>query len=312
MVEGLYGELDPARVRELDDHLSGCADCAALYAGMRATLATMRRRRRPDPGTEFWDGYWQRLEERVAREAREGSAADASRFARRRSIGSWGYRAAAAVVVLAAGVWIGRTVLGPAPRTDEPAPGTALVAPGQPDERAPVSEPREDAGAPADATAEEETRVAARAGAIDAPPVETRERDVAPVAVAVGANEDALRYIGRSQVVLLALLNAGNGDAQPASFGGEQAQARLLVAEGERVRAELSRPEDRRLRELVAQLEMILREIANLEADGDLEAVEMIRSRVDREGVLLRIDLQQMRGASAPAARAHEEGNAID
>ena len=40
---------------------------------------------------------------------------------------------------------------------------------------------------------------------------------------------------------------------------------------------------------------MILREIANLESQNDLDAVEIIRNRVDREGVLLKIDVEQMR-----------------
>jgi hypothetical protein len=62
----------------------------------------------------------------------------------------------------------------------------------------------------------------------------------------------------------------------------------------------------------MAQLELILREIANLEAESDVEAVEMIRNRVDREGVLLRIDLQQMRNAGDPDGRAAEPQKAFD
>ena len=308
MVEGLYGELDEIRLREFEDHLGDCAACAALYGEMRATAQTMHRRSRPEPGTEFWDGYWQRLEARVARDE---TVVDASRFGWRRSFGSWGYRAAAAVVVLAAGVWIGRTVLQPAPRSADRAPGVADVTP-RDDERTPAQEP---ARIP-DETRGRGTELAAGPGAIDAPPGEVREetRDAtaggpaADVVAASHGGDDALRYIGRSQVVLLALLNGGNGGAVPASYSSEREQARVLVAEGRRLQDGLTRPEDRRLRELVGQLEMILREIANLEADNDLDAVEMIRNRVDREGVLLQIDLRQMREASAPGT----DGNAGD
>src|SRR5262245_51489482 len=113
MMEALYGELDDTRRIEFDAHLAGCATCAAAMQELRATAGLMSRRRRPDPGAEYWDGYWQKLQQRAARE--DSNFVDASRFARRRSLGSWGYRVAAVVALLAAGAWIGRTVLAPTP-----------------------------------------------------------------------------------------------------------------------------------------------------------------------------------------------------
>lgn len=311
MVEALYGELDEPRLCEFEDHLAGCRPCGALYGELRATVETMHRRERPDPGSAFWDGYWRRLEERVAR---ADAVADASRFGWRRSIGSWGYRAAAAVLVLAAGVWIGRTVFEPAPRTADRAPETAGVV--TPDRGGELpAEPVVDDHAPT----EESTELAARPEAIDAPAGEKRasprtdaDDTSAGVVTATHGGDGAIRYIGRSQVVLLALLNGGNSDGDSTGFASERAQARVLVAEGQRIRDDLTRPEDRRLRELVGQLEMILREIANLEAGSDLDAVEMIRNRVDREGVLLQIDLRQMRDAAAPGGREGAGGDAID
>ncbi|HEX5133472.1 MAG TPA: zf-HC2 domain-containing protein [Candidatus Krumholzibacteria bacterium] len=275
MAEALYGELDADREREFGAHTEGCAECATLYAQMRATLETMSSRRRPDPGSDFWDGYWQRLEERIAREP---AVADASRLARRWSPGSWGYRVAAAAVVLAAGIWIGRSVLAPSPSTHTAVPVETArdeVAVHQPAIDAPASE----AGAQPDAG---------------------RARDGGgPVAtLAASGNDDAWRYIDRSQVVLLALLNGGDSGTHPADYAAARQRAGVLLAEGSGVRDGLTRPEDRRLRQLVEQLEMILREIANLEADSDLDAVELIRNRVGREGVLLQIDLQQMRESS--------------
>ncbi len=309
MVEHLYGELDEAGRRNFEEHLRECESCTALLAEMQGTVETMNRRHRPDPGGRFWDGYWQRLEERVAREE---VVADASRFTRRWSPGSWGYRAAAAVIVLAAGIWIGRTVLAPGTRTLQPAPETAAVSPAE--------SPLEKKSEPATGSAvqSDEAELAARSQPIDAPAGEARgsrpaTRGAGPERLAAAsADDEALRYIGRSQVVLLALLNGGGADGSPADFGAERAQARVLLADGQRIQDGLTRPEDRRLRELVAQLELILREIANLEAESDLDAVDMIRSRVDREGVMLRIDLQQMRGASAGEPREAKEHEAFD
>ena len=106
MVEALYGELDAGRTHQFEAHLRGCPECSARYDEMRATAALMRERSRPDPGETYWNAYWERLE---ARMRAQPLVMDESRAAaRRRSNVSWGYRVAAAVAVLAAGVWLGR------------------------------------------------------------------------------------------------------------------------------------------------------------------------------------------------------------
>jgi hypothetical protein len=294
MAAALYRELEEPALGELNRHLDDCAPCSALYGELRATLETMERRQRPDPGAAFWDGYWQRLEGRVVRDEDEDEGvADASRSGRRWPVGSWGFRAAAAVAILAGGVWIGRTFLAPAGDRPATAPVSAENgAPAQPQEFA----LDQGAGALVEKAAQPIDAPAGGKRAGRAPGGEAG----AGVVTAAGGSGDALRYLGRSQVVLLALLNGSAGDGETGDFKSERAQARVLVAEGRKLQDELTRPEDRRLRDLVGQLEMILREIANLEAGSDLDAVEMIRNRVDREGVLLRIDLQQLREASAP------------
>jgi len=306
MPEALYDELEQPRAEELARHLDECAACAALCGELRTTLETMSARRRPDPGQVFWDGYWRRLEERVARDT---AAADASRFGRWRPAGSWGFRVAAAVAVLAGGVWIGRTILAPQPNGAAHDPASVVVAPPEQAEPQPQQLALDSQGGP---PAGSEGRP------IDAPAGEVRgdtgdSHDAgAGVVTAASYTSEAQRYIGRSQVVLFALLNGGTDEGEGAGFGSERAQARVLVAEGQRIQDDLTRPEDRRLRDLVGQLEMILREIANLEADSDLAAVEMIRNRVDREGVLLRIDLQQMREASGTDRKQGGQGKAFD
>ncbi len=302
MVEALYREIDGDDARAFEAHLAECPECAALYADMRVTAAAMDRRRRPDPGADFWDGYWERLEARIVRESPDSGA---SRFERRRSLGSWGYRVAAAALVLAAGVWIGRSFFVPAPTGMSPAPQqTANSAPA---DRAPGG------GTVTPDTAND--RVAAAdhpRPAIDSP----RESDRAGGAVTtVSVDARARRYIDQSQVVLLELLNAGANTTSGASdVGVERRRAEQLVAEAGPLRSDLTKPGDLRLRELVGQLELILREIAHLEESSDLEAVDVIRSRVNREGVLLRIDLEQMRKPAAPPAdtRQKRSGDAID
>ena len=291
MVEAVYGELDDARRAEFDAHVTACADCTALFAELQTTSDLMSRRRRPDPGPEFWDGYGRRLEQRLAR---EDSVVDASRFARRRSLGSWGYRVAAAVAVLVAGVWIGRTMFAPSPNTTSP----QLARDTARDDstgRVPGGSDSRDAAQPSTDLAQD--NVTSHPAPIDAPPGEKApsSEQATGVVMASTSDEDAQRYIERSQLLLLAVLNGDPSDTT--AFDAHKARAGELVRTASSVRDGSS---DRRVQELVEQLELILREIAHLETGSDIESVEVIRSRVSREGVLLRINLEQMR-ADEPA-----------
>lgn len=284
MVEALYGELDDARRAEFEAHVGGCADCTALFTELQSTAHLMSRRHRPDPGPEFWGGYWQRLEQRVARE--DTGLVDASRFARRRSLGSWGYRVAAAVAVLAAGVWIGRTMFAPSPNTSAPQTATGTM---HGDSTGPASR-GDEAGGNADLA---QGKVASSPAAIDAPPGEEaapNSEKATGVVLASTPDQDAQRYIERSQLLLLAVLNGDPSDTT--AFDAHRVRAGELVRTAASVR---DGSKDRRVQELVEQLQLILREIAHLEQGSDVESVDVIRSRVSREGVLLRINLEQMR-----------------
>jgi hypothetical protein len=302
LVESLYGELDEARVRELDAHLAGCAACATLHEEMRSTVATMHERRRPDPGDEYFDEFYARLEDRMAR---EGSVVDGARVAaRRRSNVSWGYRVAAAVAVLAAGVWIGRATMAPGPqpgsqtiaRNEAPADSSPrVIEPANKDDQIARSEP-------------------AQPGPIDGTPPAGREPQPGPgnTAQVVSADARAREYIERSQVLLLALVNASPDSSDTAQgFDQQRERASMLVREASSLREDLPGSDNRRLRELVTSLQLILREIANLENQSDLDAVKIIRNRVDREGVLLQIDVEQMRDDDKAKAEP-ERGGAID
>lgn len=304
MVEALYGELDGESAREFEAHLAGCVECARLLEDMRGTLALMRERRRPDPGTAYWDAYAERLEQRIAREGSQ--PVDASTLGRRRLVGSWGFRVAAAVLLLAAGAWIGRSVLAPEPRT---------IA-----EQSPANSHNADSAlTPGGGNAPGGSNVASMPGdsahPIDAPPGErpaTHAEEKSPVHLASLPTTPARRYLERSQVLLITLLNADPGDSGYAEEVGLQSRrAGVLLAEGSAVRGSLSR-DDRRMRELVDQLELILREISHLEASDDYESVDVIRNRLGREGVLLRINLEQMRESGAPGHGVPETKGALD
>ena len=52
----------------------------------------------------------------------------------------------------------------------------------------------------------------------------------------------------------------------------------------------------------MTDLEVILLQIANLETEYDLPTIEMVKSGVDRRGVLLKINIEEMRKNESQSA----------
>jgi len=119
-----------------------------------------------------------------------------------------------------------------------------------------------------------------------------------PVVRQASAEACARQYIEDSQVLLLALVNFDpeTEDEYMADWSTERNRSRELVNQAASLRADLIDPKQRRLRNLVSELELIMMQIANLELTGDMESVDLIRSSVDDKDVMLRINLEKMRG----------------
>jgi len=77
--------------------------------------------------------------------------------------------------------------------------------------------------------------------------------------------------------------------------------SRELVNEAGNLKSDLKAPAEKRLRELVADLETILIQIANLESANDLDAVELVKRGVEEKGIFLKINLTEM--GPSPKAR---------
>jgi hypothetical protein len=139
---------------------------------------------------------------------------------------------------------------------------------------------------------------------------ETTRTATAVVRPAPGAVVQAESFIGRSKVLLLGLVNydPATEDAYAFNLNGKKAMSRTLAAEAPAIRSGLNERGQQRLRGLVADLEVILMQIANLEAGQDLDGVELIKQGVDRKGIFLKIDLDRMgrdaRGKAAPSGVA--------
>jgi len=116
------------------------------------------------------------------------------------------------------------------------------------------------------------------------------------------ADYRAQQFLDRSQVLLLGLVDLDSGASDSSSISRKRL-SNDLVLQADSLQEELKDPKHRRLRELVSELEIILLQIANPEKENDLKEIEMVKGGVDRKGILLKINLEQMRMAD----RAHDE-----
>jgi hypothetical protein len=132
-LESLYGELDMDRKESLKRHLAGCRECSEEYEKMAETHRTMNKKAVPDPGQEFWDGYWDKLELRMKRDGLFDPLETEAPKRHRIRFGffpRWTYGAAGAVTILAVGILIGRLFFSRPVIISRPGPaGTPSVLP---------------------------------------------------------------------------------------------------------------------------------------------------------------------------------------
>lgn len=254
--------------KALEDHMTSCPKCASEFESLSRTLGIMDRHDVPDPGPDYWDGYWDRLERRLNQEG----PAPASLPVRRLHRGSWGsipkwaWTAASAVILLAAGAVVDRFLL------DRPAPPVSTAA----------------------------------------------SRENAPPIVDVAYDElinGASHYLDRSKVLLIAMVNRQAADDPAAlDFTRQKRISSQLITEAAALKRGLERnegPDNKRLARLIADLEVILLQIANLEAESDPAAINIIKSGVQDRGLIFQINLSQLRLDKASSGRERSLGSVL-
>lgn len=118
------------------------------------------------------------------------------------------------------------------------------------------------------------------------------------------------RYIDRSKILLLGLVNfdASEEDTYALGLPYQIKISRDLVHEAAYLKGELTDPAQMQLRELIADLELILLQIANLEIEQDLASIDVVKSGVDQTGILLKINLDKMeRKGKLPGADSEQK-----
>jgi hypothetical protein len=104
-------------------------------------------------------------------------------------------------------------------------------------------------------------------------------------------------YIERSKLILLALVNFDPAVEDPYALDlpYQKQISRELVNEASYLKKELAESDQERLEALIISLEVILLQIANLESENDLDAIELVRDGINRQGLLMEINLSDLR-----------------
>ena len=107
-------------------------------------------------------------------------------------------------------------------------------------------------------------------------------------------------YLEQSKILLIGLVNADPKSFRETSslLVRQREVSRMLVRESADLSSKLTDPSQRQLRELVSDLGLILVQIANLESKHQEQGVEIVKSGVEQNGVLFRINLEEIERAT--------------
>jgi hypothetical protein len=253
--EALCRELNKEQKLFLENHLRECPKCRSELEEANAMLNFMRKKVRQEPGPVFWDNYWEKLQDRMEKE----NVLHAKSEKRRRTFFQffqalnfsprWVLQAAAALVLVVIGIFIGREIF----------PPSSTTGPGKQIEQSPVLVSRYEPG----------TKLYQRTH----------------------------NFIERSKVILLAMINFDpkTEDSYVLNLPFQQKISRELVQQAGGLKNELADLSQGQLRELISDLEIILLQVANLDSDSDISAIELVKNGVKIRGVLFKIQLTDIR-----------------
>lgn len=111
---------------------------------------------------------------------------------------------------------------------------------------------------------------------------------------------EVVNYIERSKVLMLGLMNfdPATDDVETISLPTQKEISRQLLSKATELKKDLKNPSQQQLKKLVTDIELILLQIANLETKYDLAGIELIKSGVETRGIILKINIQEMKESS--------------
>lgn len=119
------------------------------------------------------------------------------------------------------------------------------------------------------------------------------------------ANERAHSFLQRSELLILGFVNSPTSET--VDVGYSRKVSGELIQEAKLIEPTLTSPEQRKLRRLISDLEIILLQIANLEAEQDMPEIDMVKSGAEKTAILLQINLELMRANRNGANKKTED-----
>ncbi len=114
-------------------------------------------------------------------------------------------------------------------------------------------------------------------------------------------------YVEKSKILFLGLVNSDPVEAKYLDWGTDKRRAQNLIKVAAYLKDNLSEKHNARIRQLIEALELILLEFANLEEEYDIDNIELIKSGIDRQGILLKINMYDL--SEQPLTRENNRFN---
>ena len=265
MVEFLRGELPEADRRRMEEHLAGCERCRSELDAIReAGLLLDRHARRPSE--QRGELYWQQFAVKVERRVDSAEERETSPSIVRQLLDAFVVHRAPFGIGFASALTLMMMMF-----------GVWSLWLRTPVQQQLASEPAA------------EQSITLSQPAVQKVSAETRAQD----------------YLEQSKVLLIGLMNTdvqSLSSFQP-SFQREREVSRKLVSQSVELTASLNDPSQRRLKELIADLQLILVQIANLSTEHGTAGVEIIKGGLEHNDIIFKINLEEIQRTSKPAAR---------
>src|SRR6185436_3972918 len=114
-------------------------------------------------------------------------------------------------------------------------------------------------------------------------------------------------YLDRSRTLLLGLIHSTDSHPSAEMFATQQQVSRELIQQASLIESRLREPDRERFKQLIGDLTIILRELANYSNESGVPLIEIVRQGVDAKSIMLKINIEQIRSFGARLQSAQKK-----
>lgn len=282
MEKALYDELPSSQNNEFLQHINNCNCCASEFYELRNIIDAVSGVDRPEPTESYLNNLWNTIQPKLVKEKTSSLYVliiekIKELFIIHRSLP---YQLAGGIALIMLGIFIGRFYM-----TDE----TAKIIPEFRTDNNIVISPENNI--------QPEQQTDAATGEI--------------VVKQAAYRDEAQKFVDKSKILLLGLVNfdPGSDDIDVINLPKQKEISRELVSRVADLKNKLNKPSQQQLRDLITDLEVILLQIANLESEYNLEGIDLVKDGVNKKGIFLKININEMQKAKKIKSGNRKEKN---